>query len=130
MTSHVTVCQELKDVITIIDKIKENAYDYLFFEKLIKLVIEIIRKWRSNSLIFRTFEFAGLCCQFYCNFNMSIFYFMRALKLLYDQKKFYYFERIHEIEIYKVVARVLTKKNLYKEARQFAYKALRKSWVI
>ena len=58
-----------------------------------------------------------------------MYYLDKALKILYSKQTIYFFDRKIEILIYKFITKVLLFKGNHKDAREFGYKYLRKTWL-
>jgi tetratricopeptide (TPR) repeat protein len=85
----------------------------------------------SSTLIYRAYAFSGFVFYEYGSYSLSLYYFDRAFKCFYDRDDNYYlFEKHLEVQLYKAVTRIFLNKTRYNEAKNFAFKLLRKSWLL
>jgi hypothetical protein len=92
---------------------------------------ETMKMLGSNTLIYRAFAFSAFCFYEYGSYSLSLYYFDRTFKVLYDREDNYFlFEKQLELQLYKSVSRIFLSKSKYIEAKNFAFKLLRKSWML
>ncbi len=91
----------------------------------------MIKRLGSSTLTYRAFAFSGFVFFEYGSYSLSLYYFDRALKSFYDREGLisFGFERQLEMQLYKFVCRIFLIKGRYTEAKNFAYKLLRKAWI-
>ena len=92
----------------------------------------LVKKLGSSIFTYRTFAFAGFVLFEYGSYSLSLYYFDKALKSFFDRDTtmLHFFERKIELEMYKFICRIFLVKSRYVEAKNFAYKLLRKAWII
>lgn len=92
---------------------------------------EVVRQVGSSTLLYRAFAFSAFCFHEYGSYSLALYYFDRTLKCFYDRDDSYYlFEKQLELQLYKSVSRIFLAKSRYIEAKNFAFKLLRKSWLL
>ena len=109
----------------------EEVYSYKAIQQKMEQLHETIKMLGSNTLIYRAFAFSAFCFYEYGSYSLSLYYFDRAFKSFYDREhNFYLFEKQLQLQLYKSVSRIFLVKTRYNEAKNFAFKMLRKSWLI